>query len=844
MVEQPFSNDPTQDLDSKQRIGVLRSRFEKSWQTEQRLNIEDLLDEMHTSERRELFLALLTLELELRRRDGDTPDGTDYENRFPEFRDVVRDVFKEKQGQDFSTSRWSITETMSRSQKPQQTTDVLTHGQTIGRFVVQKVLGVGGFGTVYLAHDVELDREVAIKCPRTERFDSVEKLEQFVGEARTVAKLKHSGIVAIYDVARQSDGSPFVVMEFIDGRSLKELVDAEQLPLQQAAELMSQIADAVSFAHKNGYVHRDLKPANILLDGVGKPHVADFGLAVHEDEQRHRRGEVSGTLSYMSPEQVRGDVHHIDGRSDIWSLGVILYEMLTGRLPFSGDSFDEISDEILHREPRPPRQMDDSIPDDLEAIINRCCAKEIKDRYSTASDLANDLRQLLVDSTPPTDRSGSTESQVLAKPQLRTGIKIGNLGCVVSISFAMVLIACGIVVLPKLLDNVTPSAQVADRSSPKSEVDKRGEVDDPQPAAGEVRMLRSNPRRSGGPVVTRSRINVQGDSVELMLSQPDNETRRWLNLHYSSGRPVKAEDRVHVEARLDEAAYIYMLWIDSAGALLPLYPWQPGDWNSRPSDESPTDQISLPTSAIEPLPLSPEPGMETLIMLVRQSPLEADVDLLKTLGTLPRQTAQQAGSRIEFVNGQIVTELQYPGRGPKRFDPSKIDDPVLTTQRLVQDKLAEQFSFIHSISFANQGVRMASDHEQLRKLLRQVLVEITPRKQVYSNSIKEYLANPTEQSWSNLRQDAQANIQQLDETVELLGKVEGEFVADQLKTFRQLALDLQKKLALYRRLLNMDVPKSEQEIESLRALAKNYESLLRNLSKHEDAMLNYLRDAD
>jgi hypothetical protein len=633
-------------------------------------------------------------------------------------------------------------------------------------------------------------------------------------------------------------------MEFIDGRSLKELVDAEQLPLQQAAELMSQIADAVSFAHKRGFVHRDLKPANILLDAAIKPHVADFGLAVHEDDQRHRRGEVSGTLSYMSPEQVRGDVHHIDGRSDIWSLGVILYEMVTGRLPFGGDSFDEISDEILHREPRPPRQMDDSIPDDLEAIINRCCAKEIKDRYSTASDLANDLRQLLVEPARPTEKSGSTEGQVLAKCQLHTGIKIGNLGCVVSISFAMVLIACGIVVLPKLFDTVAPSSQVADISSPKSEGDKGGEVEDPQPGAGEARLLRDTPRSFGGPPVTRSKIKVQTDSVELMLSQPDNETRRSMNLHYSAARPLKAEDRVHVEARLDKPAYIYILWIDSAGSLLPLYPWQSGNWNSRPSDESPIDQISLPTSAIEALPLSAEPGMETMIMLVCQSPLEADFELRKTLGALPQQTAQQAGSLVEFVNGQVVTELQIPGRGPKLFDPSKIDDPVLFTQQLIQDKLTEQFSYIRSISFANQGVKVASDHEQLRKLLRQLLVEITPRKQIYSNSIEAYLANPTEQDWSNLRQDAQTNIAQLEKTVELLRKVEGDFVDDQLDTFRQLALDLQKKLALYRKLLNMDVPKSEQEIESLRAMAKNYESLVQNLRKHEDAMLNYLRDAD
>ncbi len=158
---------------------------------------------------------------------------------------------------------------------------------------------------------------------------------------------------------------------------------------------MAQAAEALSYAHEQGLVHRDLKPANILMDRQGRPHIADFGLAVHEDDRWPNRWEVAGTPPYMAPEQVRGESHRLDGRTDLWGLGVILYQMLTGVRPFEGGSNERIYDEILYREPVPPRQRDRTIPRELEWICLKCLSKLMTDRYTTASDLADDLRSWL-----------------------------------------------------------------------------------------------------------------------------------------------------------------------------------------------------------------------------------------------------------------------------------------------------------------------------------------------------------------------------------------------------------------------------------------------------------------
>ena len=286
--------------------------------------------------------------------------------------------------------------------------------QPLERYTLTQLLGQGGFAHVYRAFDSELGREVALKIPRPDRFATPERLQQFVAEAKTTAALHHPGIITIFDVGRFANGSHYISMEYVAGGTLSEFFDRESPPFATAVQLVIKIADAVHEAHLRGLVHRDLKPSNILLDERGEPRVVDFGLAVHESMQARLRGEVSGTPAYMAPEQHRGEVPYFDGRTDIWSLGCILYVALTGRRPFNGD-LPQLRDEILNKAPKPLRQIDDEIPRELEAICLKCLAKELKDRFTTAKDLADDLRGWLGTTTggPPTPH---VDQPQLAKP--------------------------------------------------------------------------------------------------------------------------------------------------------------------------------------------------------------------------------------------------------------------------------------------------------------------------------------------------------------------------------------------------------------------------------------------
>ncbi len=251
--------------------------------------------------------------------------------------------------------------------------------------------GAGSFGRVYLAHDADLDRRVAIKVPNPERITGPEDAEAYLAEARMLARLDHPNIVPVYDVGRAEDATCYVVSKYIEGSDLAARLKQGRPSVREAAQWTAAIAQALHHAHVRGLVHRDIKPANILIDSAGRPCVADFGLALR-DEDFGTGTRIAGTPAYMSPEQAHGEGHRVDGRSDVFSLGVVFYELLTGRRPFRSETRSELLIEIIAADPRPPRHVDDSVPRELERICLKAMAGRAADRHSTAGDLAEDLR--------------------------------------------------------------------------------------------------------------------------------------------------------------------------------------------------------------------------------------------------------------------------------------------------------------------------------------------------------------------------------------------------------------------------------------------------------------------
>jgi eukaryotic-like serine/threonine-protein kinase len=285
----------------------------------------------------------------------------------------------------------TVDEPGRESDSPVRTASAPTH---IGRYRIQKVLGQGGFGLVYLAYDDQLQRLVAIKVPHRKLVDRPEAAEAYLTEARTVATLDHTHIVPVYDVGSNRDFPCYVVSKYIDGTNLATRLKQSRPSLHESVELVATVAETLHYAHRKRIVHRDIKPGNILLDLTGKPFVADFGLALREQEV-DKGPRYAGTPAYMSPEQARGESHRVDGRSDIFSLGIVFYEMLTGQRPFHADAREELLEQITNQEVRPPRQCDDTIPKELERICLKALLKRASERYTTAKDMADDLRHWL-----------------------------------------------------------------------------------------------------------------------------------------------------------------------------------------------------------------------------------------------------------------------------------------------------------------------------------------------------------------------------------------------------------------------------------------------------------------
>ncbi|MBX3448892.1 MAG: serine/threonine protein kinase [Planctomycetaceae bacterium] len=371
----------------------LRDRFRQDLATGRLARVEEILGSRAEPSSPDLILALIRLEVSHRRERGELPSWEQYVERFP--------ILCQR-----GEPQWFTELTSLGGVAPTQGIDAnggAAEGGTkfAGRYQLIKRIAHGAFGVVWRAHDPLLNRPVALKLLRGQESITPAAIENLIREGQRVSQLDHAGIVPIYDAGFTPDGQAFLASKLMRGGTLDDRLKQGPVDLMEGIQIFLQIARGVQHAHERELVHRDIKPSNILFDDDGKARLGDFGLAASEWQQLSEKPSAAGTPGYMSPEQARGESHFCGPRSDIYSLGVLLYRLVVGRLPFVGVDWSDFREQILHKDPPTPRSLSPDIPVALENLILKCLHKSPADRPSSVAEMIETIECWLAERRRP-----------------------------------------------------------------------------------------------------------------------------------------------------------------------------------------------------------------------------------------------------------------------------------------------------------------------------------------------------------------------------------------------------------------------------------------------------------
>jgi hypothetical protein len=550
--------------------------------------------------------------------------------------------------------------------RPAQGTDEL--GRLAG-FRILEVLGKGGMGMVFRAEDEQLRRQVALKVIKPECAADPQYRERFLREARAAGQLHHDHVMPVHQVG-EDNGVLFLAMPLLAGETLEARLSRDPpLTIAEQVRIGREMALGLAAAHAHGLIHRDVKPSNVWLEtqvpaerggeGEGfRVKILDFGLALPSEgaEPLTEAGMLIGTPAYMSPEQAEG--LPLDGRSDLFSLGCVLYRMATGKQPFKRDTLTATLRAVVDHHPAAPREVAPGVPPPLSDLILRLLAKSPADRLASAGATADALRATEL----------GKEAAPAPRPTHPARVRRRTTAAVIGAAVLAGVIALAVVGVWKLLPR---------GPGPSPSTETPGTIPDKTAYEG---------------------------YVDVMVWTTAAGPARRMRLTDDDALPLHPGDHFRVEAKVAPQAYLYLFLIDTEGAVAPAYPWKLDKWGTRPAQESPRDELSLPPSKTQGYKLTGDKeGMVTVLLLARPSPLDADDAAVRGwfAGVLPQRPVQNARSAVWFENGRVVkNDERFKPRG---FEETEVDDPVLRLQELLRERLQPQAPFTAAVSFARQG---------------------------------------------------------------------------------------------------------------------------------------------